>query len=187
IIRDDPDGARFPRFRPAARLAVARRIALAGEGQRAGALARPRRLLFDCDHAVAADLHRRSGARRLRSAKDLPMSEAGHMSDTTPLLAVKDLSVAFRQGEKQMLAVDRISFDIRKGETVAIVGESGSGKSVTALSVMKLLPYPAASHPSGSVRFKGKELLQLSERDIRSVRGDDITIIFQEPMTSLNP
>ncbi|MEW6453748.1 MAG: ABC transporter ATP-binding protein [Pseudomonadota bacterium] len=104
-----------------------------------------------------------------------------------PLLAVKDLSVAFTQGGRQTLAVDRISFDIRKGETVALVGESGSGKSVTALSVMKLLPYPSASHPSGTVNFKGEELLHLSEEKIRHVRGNDITIIFQEPMTSLNP
>jgi microcin C transport system ATP-binding protein len=103
------------------------------------------------------------------------------------LLEVKDLSVAFRQGGRDTLAVDRVSFDLRKGETVALVGESGSGKSVTALSVMKLLPYPAAHHPSGSIRFKGQELLHLSQRDIRRVRGNDITIIFQEPMTSLNP
>jgi len=103
------------------------------------------------------------------------------------LLDVKDLSVAFKQGNREILAVDRISFDIAKGETVAIVGESGSGKSVTALSVMKLLPYPAARHPSGSVRFKGQELLHLPEHEIRRVRGNDITIIFQEPMTSLNP
>jgi microcin C transport system ATP-binding protein len=103
------------------------------------------------------------------------------------LLSVRDLSVAFRQGVRQILAVDRISFDLKKGETVALVGESGSGKSVTALSVMKLLPYPAASHPSGTIHFKGQELLGLRERDIRQVRGNDITIIFQEPMTSLNP
>src|SRR3954466_1498974 len=104
-----------------------------------------------------------------------------------PLLAVKDLSIAFSQGERVTLAVDRVSFDIAKGETVAIVGESGSGKSVTALSIMKLLPYPAASHPSGSIKFKGQELLSLPENEIRKVRGNDITIIFQEPMTSLNP
>jgi len=109
--------------------------------------------------------------------------------DATPekLLEVSDLSVAFRQGERQTLAVDRISFDVRKGETVALVGESGSGKSVTALSVMKLLPYPAARHPSGVVRFKGRDLLPLNEDAMRQVRGNDITIIFQEPMTSLNP
>jgi microcin C transport system ATP-binding protein len=103
------------------------------------------------------------------------------------LLSVRDLSVAFRQGERETLAVDRISFEIRKGETLALVGQSGSGKSVTALSVMKLLPYPAARHPSGSVHFKGEELLSLDEARIRHVRGNDITIIFQEPMTSLNP
>jgi len=106
---------------------------------------------------------------------------------TEPLLSVRDLSVAFRQGERQLLAVDRISFELKKGETVALVGESGSGKSVTALSVMKLLPYPAASHPTGTIHFKAQELLGLPERDIRHVRGNDITIIFQEPMTSLNP
>ena len=106
---------------------------------------------------------------------------------SAPLLSVQDLSVAFRQGGGDTLAVDRISFDINPGETVAIVGESGSGKSVTALSVMKLLPYPAAHHPSGKVLFKGRDLLGLSEDEMRRVRGDDITMVFQEPMTSLNP
>ncbi len=104
-----------------------------------------------------------------------------------PLLSVKELSVAFRQSGREFVAVDRISFDVKKGETVALVGESGSGKSITALSVMKLLPYPAANHPTGSILFKGRDLLRLTEREIREVRGDDITIIFQEPMTSLNP
>src|SRR5256886_11286501 len=103
------------------------------------------------------------------------------------LLEVEDLSVAFRQGQRETLAVDRVSFEIKKGETVALVGESGSGKSVTALSVLKLLPYPAAHHPSGAIRFKGQDHLRLSEAEIRRVRGNDITIIFQEPMTSLNP
>ena len=103
------------------------------------------------------------------------------------LLEVNELSVAFRQGQHETLAVDRISFEIKKGETVALVGESGSGKSVTALSVLKLLPYPSARHPSGSIRFKGQHLLHLPETEIRNVRGNDITIIFQEPMTSLNP
>src|SRR5205823_7809663 len=105
---------------------------------------------------------------------------------TDPLLSIRDLSVAFRQGERELLAVDRVSFDIKPRETVALVGESGSGKSVTALSILKLLP-ASARHPSGSVRFRGRELMKLSEREIRHVRGNDITMVFQEPMTSLNP
>ncbi|MCO5057718.1 MAG: ABC transporter ATP-binding protein [Rhizobiaceae bacterium] len=110
------------------------------------------------------------------------------MSDVkNPLLSVRDLSVAFRQEGKETLAVDRASFDIAKGETLALVGESGSGKSVSALSVLKLLPYPAASHPSGEILFEGKNLLAADERELRSVRGNKITMIFQEPMTSLNP
>ena len=104
-----------------------------------------------------------------------------------PLLDVSDLSVAFHQPSGASTAVDHISFSIRRGECVALVGESGSGKSVSALSILKLLPYPTASHPSGSIRFKGRELLELSEREIRGIRGNDISIIFQEPMTSLNP
>src|SRR5512143_1608842 len=109
------------------------------------------------------------------------------MSAPEKLLSIRDLSVAFGHGTREVLAVDRVSFDIAKGETVALVGESGSGKSVTALSVLKLLPYPAASHPSGTIHFKGREMLALPERDMRQVRGNDITIIFQEPTTSLNP
>ena len=104
-----------------------------------------------------------------------------------PLLEVRDLSVVFHHGGGSTTAVDRISFDIKRGECVALVGESGAGKSVSALSVLKLLPYPAASHPDGNIRFNGRELLGLSEREIRSIRGNDISIIFQEPMTSLNP
>jgi microcin C transport system ATP-binding protein len=104
-----------------------------------------------------------------------------------PLLDIRDLSVAFHQQSGSTLAVDHISFDIKRRECVALVGESGSGKSVSALSVLKLLPYPAASHPSGSIRFKGQDLLTMSENQIRGIRGNDISIIFQEPMTSLNP
>ncbi len=102
-------------------------------------------------------------------------------------LSVRDLSIAFRSGGRETLAVDRISFDIVKGECMALVGESGSGKSATALSILRLLPYPAAHHPSGNINFHGRDLLKLPEREIRQVRGDDITIVFQEPMTSLNP
>ena len=104
-----------------------------------------------------------------------------------PLLDVRDLSVAFHQPSGTSVAVDHISYEIKRGECVALVGESGSGKSVSALSILKLLPYPTASHPSGSIRFKGRELLNMSEREIRGIRGNDISIIFQEPMTSLNP
>lgn len=104
-----------------------------------------------------------------------------------PILDVQDLSVAFRQGGREHLAVDHISFQIRHGECVALVGESGSGKSVSALSILKLLPYPSAHHPSGAIRFKGRDLLTMSENELRGIRGDDISVIFQEPMTSLNP
>ena len=108
------------------------------------------------------------------------------MSDSL-LLEVKDLSVTFGAGDKAVRAVRGVSFDIRRGETVALVGESGSGKSVTALSVLQLLPYPAASHPTGSIRFQGQELVGASTRDLLAVRGNRISMIFQEPMTSLNP
>ena len=106
---------------------------------------------------------------------------------TAPLLSVRDFSVAFTTAGRTSTAVDRISFDIGKGETVALVGESGSGKSVTALSVLKLLPYPPASHPTGEILFDRKDLLTAPDKELRAVRGNKITMIFQEPMTSLNP
>ncbi len=109
------------------------------------------------------------------------------MSDAQTLLEVTDLAVDFRQGDSVTHAVKGVSFSVNRGETLALVGESGSGKSVTALSILKLLPYPAASHPSGKVMFKGEDLLDNDESDLRRVRGNDITMIFQEPMTSLNP
>ncbi|MBO9096767.1 MULTISPECIES: ABC transporter ATP-binding protein [unclassified Rhizobium] len=106
---------------------------------------------------------------------------------TEPLLSVRNLSVAFHQGGRTTTAVDGISFDIRKGEVLALVGESGSGKSVSANSILRLLPYPSASHPSGEILFKGMDLLKATDNQLRAVRGNDITMIFQEPMTSLNP
>ncbi|WP_373237502.1 ABC transporter ATP-binding protein [Cohaesibacter celericrescens] len=106
---------------------------------------------------------------------------------SNPLIDVKDLSVAFLQDGEEKLAVDRISFSLKKGETLALVGESGSGKSVSALSILKLLPYPAASHPSGEIWFDGKDLLSADDKSLRSVRGNRISMIFQEPMSSLNP
>jgi microcin C transport system ATP-binding protein len=104
-----------------------------------------------------------------------------------PLLHITNLSVAFAQGGHTTLAVDDVSFDIAKGETLALVGESGSGKSVTALSVLKLLSCPPASHPSGQILFKGEDLMKADEAALRKIRGNAITMVFQEPMTSLNP
>ncbi len=103
------------------------------------------------------------------------------------LIDVKNLVVAFRAGNKESVAVKGVSFSIGKGETVALVGESGSGKTVSALSILKLLPYPAASHPAGQIMFGGRDILQASEDEMRSIRGAKISMIFQEPMTSLNP
>jgi microcin C transport system ATP-binding protein len=103
------------------------------------------------------------------------------------LIAVKDLSVDFRAGGKVTHAVKHISFDVKRAETVALVGESGSGKTVTALSILRLLPYPAASHPSGAINFKGDDLMGLKPDALRHIRGNQISMIFQEPMTSLNP
>ncbi|HET9573023.1 MAG TPA: ABC transporter ATP-binding protein [Methyloceanibacter sp.] len=109
------------------------------------------------------------------------------MSTARPLIDVKDLSVDFRSGDTVTHAVKHVSFDIGDAETVALVGESGSGKTVTALSILRLLPYPAASHPSGTILFKGENLLTLSPPALRQIRGNKISMIFQEPMTSLNP
>ena len=104
-----------------------------------------------------------------------------------PLISIRNLSVAFRQGSDQTMAVKDVSFDIRPGQTLALVGESGSGKSVTAHSILRLLPYPTASHPSGSIEFGGQDLLKANENTLRKVRGNRISMIFQEPMSSLNP
>jgi microcin C transport system ATP-binding protein len=106
------------------------------------------------------------------------------------LLEIRDLSVSFESGggKPPFVAVERVSFDIRRGETMALVGESGSGKSVTALSILQLLPYPLASHaPGSSIRFGGRELVGAPEATLRAIRGNRIAMIFQEPMTSLNP
>jgi microcin C transport system ATP-binding protein len=114
------------------------------------------------------------------SAKPAPPGET--------LVSVEGLSVDFRGGGGNVVhAVRNVSFDIGKAETVALVGESGSGKTVTALSILRLLPYPAASHPSGVIRFKGEDLMALPLDGLRHVRGNQISMIFQEPMTSLNP
>jgi microcin C transport system ATP-binding protein len=104
-----------------------------------------------------------------------------------PLVDVHNLKVAFHSSGKTIEAVKGISFNVAKGEIVALVGESGSGKTVSALSILKLLPYPAASHPAGEIRFRGQDLLKAAKEALREIRGDKISIVFQEPMTSLNP
>ena len=103
------------------------------------------------------------------------------------LVQIKNLHVGFTSQGGSLDAVKGINFTIPKGKTIALVGESGSGKSVTALSILKLLPYPSAHHNSGEIIFKNKNLLSFNEKDIRKIRGKYITSIFQEPMTSLNP
>src|SRR5581483_2059456 len=105
----------------------------------------------------------------------------------SPLLAVRDLDVTFAVPGGAVEAVKRVSFHIDRGETLALVGESGSGKSVTALSILQLLPYPAARHPGGSIAFKGEELMGAPEPVLRRIRGNRIGMIFQEPLTALNP
>src|SRR5580704_3380330 len=102
------------------------------------------------------------------------------------LLEVQNLQTHFRTPEGINRAVDGVSFHVEEGETLAIVGESGCGKSVTAMSLMRLIPEPPGKI-AGSVRFQGKDLLQLSDREMRAIRGNEISMIFQEPMTSLNP
>lgn len=105
----------------------------------------------------------------------------------TPLLSVQNLDVNFRTPSGIFSAVKNVTFDVHRGETVALVGESGSGKSVTALSVMQLLPYPLASHPNGKILFNDKDLIGADDKTMRAIRGDQIGMIFQEPLTALNP
>jgi len=105
---------------------------------------------------------------------------------TIPLLEIRDLSIVFKQGGRETLAVDRVSLSLEKGKTLALVGESGSGKSITALSIPRLLP-PSARHPSGVINFSGLDVLKMDEPALRGIRGARITMVFQEPMTSLNP
>ena len=103
------------------------------------------------------------------------------------VLDIKNLCVEFKEGQQTVRAVRGISYQLFKGETLALVGESGSGKSVSALSILRLLPYPKAHHPHGEILYQEQDLLQCNERDLRKVRGNKISVIFQEPMSSLNP
>jgi microcin C transport system ATP-binding protein len=103
------------------------------------------------------------------------------------LLEIHNLSTVFTQGDESFSAVSNVSLTVKAGETVALVGESGSGKSVTALSILQLLPYPAACHPAGKILFKGQDILAVNKQQLRRIRGNDISMIFQEPLTALNP
>ncbi len=108
------------------------------------------------------------------------------MAAAPPLVDVRNLSVAFGDGANAVCVVKGVSFTIAKGETVALVGESGSGKTVSAMSILRLLPN-SASHPTGEILFEGKDILKANEAELRAIRGRQISIIFQEPMTTLNP
>lgn len=110
-----------------------------------------------------------------------------HMSSTPPILEVSDLHVGFRTRDGILRAVDGVSYFVEKGETLGVVGESGCGKSVTALSVLQLIPQPPGVIHKGAIRFQGTDLLTLTETEMQEIRGRDIAMIFQEPMTSLNP
>jgi peptide/nickel transport system ATP-binding protein len=105
----------------------------------------------------------------------------------TPLLRVRDLVTSFRTDDGTLRAVDEVSFQVPAATTVALVGESGSGKTVTALSILRLVASPPGRIESGSIELEGRDLLKLSEREMRSVRGNAVSMVFQEPMTSLNP
>ena len=106
---------------------------------------------------------------------------------TRALLQVDSLRTVFRQGRREVKAVDGVSFSVARGETLAIVGESGSGKSVTAMSLLRLIPSPPGEIIDGDVFFDGRNLLDMTEDELRDIRGNEIAMIFQEPMTSLNP
>ena len=103
------------------------------------------------------------------------------------LVTVQNLGISFKVKGQDIPAVQGVSFEINKGETLALVGESGSGKSITALSILQLLPYPLASHPTGSIQVEGEEVVGKPQSDMQSIRGNKISMVFQEPMTSLNP
>jgi microcin C transport system ATP-binding protein len=109
------------------------------------------------------------------------------MNEAEPLLDVRELSIAFAQGGERRTVVDRVSFRLEKGRALALVGESGSGKTVTAQAVVRLLPQPAASYPTGEIFFRGRDVLKMSDDELRAMRGAAVTMVFQEPMTSLNP
>src|ERR1700712_1927129 len=109
------------------------------------------------------------------------------MAKSDTLIQIRNLSVEFQTDDGTVKAVKNISFDIPRGKTVGLVGESGSGKSVTSLACMRLIPDPPGRVTAGQILFNGQDLLQISEAKMREIRGNNISMIFQEPMTSLNP
>jgi len=121
------------------------------------------------------------------SSATLERPKAGSATSSAPLLRVRDLTTRFRTDRGTITSVDHVSFDVAAGETLAIVGESGSGKSVTSLSIMRLIAAPAGRIDEGEILFEGQDLLKLSDAQMRQIRGNRIAMIFQEPMSSLNP
>lgn len=109
------------------------------------------------------------------------------MSKSSPMLDIKDLSVEFQTVEGTVHAINNLSYSLDEGETLGIVGESGSGKSVSSLGIMKLIPNPPGKIVNGEILYNGKDLAKISEKDMEKIRGNEISMIFQEPMTSLNP
>ncbi len=109
------------------------------------------------------------------------------MPESPPLLEINKLSVTFNSHEGRAIAVDNLNFTLNEGKTLGIVGESGSGKSVTSLAIMGLIPEPPGEITSGEILFGNQDLLKISDKELRAIRGNDISMIFQEPMTSLNP
>lgn len=104
-----------------------------------------------------------------------------------PVLEVKDLQTYFKTDAGIVKAVDGVSFTVHEGETIGLVGESGCGKSVTNLSIMRLVPSPPGKIVGGEVLYEGRDIMKMSEKELRSIRGNNISMIFQDPMTSLNP
>ena len=136
--------------------------------------------VVDRAHALAAHLHRRSRARRFRSAEDLLVN--GRRCSTCATFRSPS-----RKARHAKSVVEGVSFKLEKGRALALVGESGSGKTVTAQAIVRLLPQPAASYPTGEIVFKGRDVLKMTEAELRKMRGAGVTMVFQEPMTSLNP
>ncbi len=118
---------------------------------------------------------------------DTAVPGSGNDERRTPLLRVRDLVTSFRTEQGVLRAVDEVSFEVPEGATLGIVGESGCGKSVTALSILRLIPHPQGAIERGTIELRGKDILRLSEREMQDIRGNEISMIFQEPMTSLNP